>query len=126
MPPLFQNFRDNKKISPGEVDVENVSDPLQKLPHLKICHHSAIGLCQDQSMPVTDFSMQKVVLNESVFSLRRRGTLSRKFRRLSIKIHVQRLSSRARSVISSFHVRDVNVIDKNSRIIFPLTFIIFK
>ncbi|MCP9258684.1 Gamma-aminobutyric acid receptor subunit beta-2 [Dirofilaria immitis] len=58
--------------------------------------------------------------------MRQNSKFSMKLRNQSIKIHVQWLHSRARSVVESFHVCDVNVIDKNSRIIFPLSFIIFK
>ncbi|KAM3724860.1 Gamma-aminobutyric acid receptor subunit beta [Dirofilaria immitis] len=58
--------------------------------------------------------------------MRQNSKFSMKLRNQSIKIHVQWLHSRARSVVESFHVCDVNVIDKNSRIIFPLSFIIFN
>ncbi|VDM96629.1 unnamed protein product [Thelazia callipaeda] len=60
------------------------------------------------------------------FSLRRHRRMSLKLRSPTVRIHVRRLQSRARSVMTSFHVRDVNVIDKNARVIFPLTFIIFN
>ncbi|VIO90320.1 LOW QUALITY PROTEIN: Uncharacterized protein BM_BM17332 [Brugia malayi] len=58
--------------------------------------------------------------------LKRYENLNLKYRKQMIKNHVQWLRTRTRSIAASFHVRDVNLIDKNSRIIFPLTFIIFN
>ncbi|KAL4002467.1 cation transporter family protein [Acanthocheilonema viteae] len=64
--------------------------------------------------------------NKLWYRKRQHGNLGMKLRSQIIKIHVQWLHSQARSVAASFHVRNVNVIDKNSRIIFPLSFIIFN
>uniref|UniRef100_A0A915B6A6 Gamma-aminobutyric acid receptor subunit beta n=1 Tax=Parascaris univalens TaxID=6257 RepID=A0A915B6A6_PARUN len=44
----------------------------------------------------------------------------------SIKMSVHRFGRRARAAFPSFRVRDVNVIDKNSRVIFPVSFILFN
>uniref|UniRef100_A0AAF5PRK0 Gamma-aminobutyric acid receptor subunit beta n=1 Tax=Wuchereria bancrofti TaxID=6293 RepID=A0AAF5PRK0_WUCBA len=58
--------------------------------------------------------------------LKRHENLNMKHRKQMIKIHAQWLHTQTRSIAGSVHVCDVNLIDKNSRIIFPLTFIIFN
>ncbi|VDK56845.1 unnamed protein product [Anisakis simplex] len=44
----------------------------------------------------------------------------------SLKMSIHHFSQKARAAFPSFHVHDVNVIDKNSRVIFPVSFILFK
>ncbi|KAK0415731.1 hypothetical protein QR680_012090 [Steinernema hermaphroditum] len=59
-------------------------------------------------------------------STRKRRLTSAKLRGATIKTSLHRSFQRAKAAIPSIHVRDVNVIDKHSRIIFPASFIIFN
>uniref|UniRef100_A0A0K0FI95 Gamma-aminobutyric acid receptor subunit beta n=1 Tax=Strongyloides venezuelensis TaxID=75913 RepID=A0A0K0FI95_STRVS len=58
-------------------------------------------------------------------NLRRRLT-SVKNKGENIKNGFSRMSAKAASVLPKMRVKDVNVIDKHSRVIFPMTFIIFN
>uniref|UniRef100_A0A1I7YMI0 Gamma-aminobutyric acid receptor subunit beta-like n=1 Tax=Steinernema glaseri TaxID=37863 RepID=A0A1I7YMI0_9BILA len=57
---------------------------------------------------------------------KKRRLTSAKLRGATIKTSLHRSFQRAKAAMPSLHVRDVNVIDKHSRIIFPASFIIFN
>ncbi|CEF65127.1 Gamma-aminobutyric acid receptor subunit beta-like [Strongyloides ratti] len=56
----------------------------------------------------------------------RRRLINVKNKSENIKNGFSRMGARAASVIPKIRVKDVNVIDKHSRVIFPMTFIIFN
>ncbi|VDM46768.1 unnamed protein product [Toxocara canis] len=71
-------------------------------------------------------SNNRVRFRMSSARLKRRCLAMGKPRSQSLKMSVHRIGQRARAAFPSFRVRDVNVIDKNSRVIFPVSFILFK
>uniref|UniRef100_A0A915Q7U9 Neurotransmitter-gated ion-channel transmembrane domain-containing protein n=1 Tax=Setaria digitata TaxID=48799 RepID=A0A915Q7U9_9BILA len=125
---LMKEIEQNQKASaaPKKVFHDNVithDNDRKRSPSPLLSLMQPTSRNMDQSTPeYPRFSTN----NKFWYRRQRHGIRNVKLRSQTNRIHVQWLRSRARSVMTTFQVRDVNVIDKNSRIIFPLSFIIFK
>ncbi|KAE9417957.1 hypothetical protein Angca_007342 [Angiostrongylus cantonensis] len=66
------------------------------------------------------------LLHVRAFALTRRRIRMTKIRATNMTTSLRRMSKRARKALPTIRVRDVNIIDKYSRIVFPICFIIFN
>ncbi|VDL73861.1 unnamed protein product [Nippostrongylus brasiliensis] len=98
----------------------------QSSPIPSLCPSGPNGIEDTPDYPRYASSMPTVRARASLSARTRRGLRITKMRAASMTTSLQRMGKRARRAIPSIRVRDVNVIDKYSRIVFPICFVIFN
>ncbi|WKX98948.1 hypothetical protein Q1695_014096 [Nippostrongylus brasiliensis] len=98
----------------------------QSSPIPSLCPSGPNGIEDTPDYPRYASSMPTVRARASLSARTRRGLRITKMRAASMTTSLQKMGKRARRAIPSIRVRDVNVIDKYSRIVFPICFVIFN
>ncbi|EYC34652.1 hypothetical protein Y032_0001g78 [Ancylostoma ceylanicum] len=103
--------------------VTNRKRPTSPIPSL--CPSGEKGLDDSPDYPRYT-TIQGMKGRPSLSARTRRRIRMTTMRAASVKTSLHRIGKRARKALPSIRVRDVNVIDKYSRIVFPICFVIFN
>lgn len=95
-------------------------------PIPSLCPPGPNGIDDTPDYPRYAPTVQGMRTRQSFSARTRRRLRMTKMRAASMTTSLHRMGKRARKALPSIRVRDVNVIDKYSRIVFPICFVIFN
>ncbi|VDM83624.1 unnamed protein product [Strongylus vulgaris] len=109
--------------TPADANATNRKRPAS--PIQSLCPSGGDGLDDSPDYPRYT-TIQGLKARKSLTARTRRQLRMTRMRAATMKNSLRKIGKRARKVLPTIRVRDVNVIDKYSRIVFPVCFIVFN
>ncbi|KAK5975052.1 Gamma-aminobutyric acid receptor subunit beta [Trichostrongylus colubriformis] len=137
VPSNIMNELKQSSSDPRTQDINSSGAPLsaaarrgkrQSSPIPSLCPSGPNGIDDDDSPEYPRYSstVQGMRARQSFSARTRRRLRTTRLRAQSMSLSIQRMGVRARKALPRIRVRDVNVIDKYSRTIFPICFVVFN